>query len=51
MNALKLEMDHQQSELDALEEKYASLSNALTQDETKAESFKDEIFEQIRIGT
>lgn len=51
MTALKLEMDRQQGELDALEEKYASLSNALTQDENKAESFKDEIFEQIRIGT
>ncbi|MBQ3615536.1 MAG: chromosome segregation protein SMC, partial [Anaerotignum sp.] len=51
MNALKAEMDHQQNELDKLEEKYASLSNALTQDENKAESFKDEIFEQIRIGT
>ncbi|MBR5590300.1 MAG: hypothetical protein IKW40_02100, partial [Anaerotignum sp.] len=51
MNALKLEMDHKQSELDALEEKYSSLSDALTQGENKAESFKDEIFEQIRIGT
>lgn len=51
MNALKAEMDRQQNELDKLEEKYASLSNALTQDENKAESFKDEIFEQIRIGT
>lgn len=51
MAALKLDMDRRQNELDALEEKYASLSNALTQDENKAESFKDEIFEQIRIGT
>ncbi|WP_405726242.1 chromosome segregation protein SMC [Anaerotignum sp.] len=50
-NALKLEMDRQQNALDALEETYASLSTALTQDESKAESFKDEIFEQIRIGT
>ena len=50
-NALKLEMDRQQNALDALEENYASLSTALTQDESKAESFKDEIFEQIRIGT
>ncbi|MBQ5709481.1 MAG: AAA family ATPase, partial [Anaerotignum sp.] len=51
MNALKLEMDRQQNELDALEEKYASLSDSLTEGENKAESFKDEIFEQIRIGT
>ena len=51
MAGLRLEMDHQQEELDRLEETYASLSTALTQSETKAESFKDEIFEQIRIGT
>ena len=50
-NALKLEMDRQQNALDILEEKYTSLSTSLTQGETKAESFKDEIFEQIRIGT
>ncbi len=50
-NALQLEMDRHQKVLDELEEKYASLSTSLTQGETKAESFKDEIFEQIRIGT
>ncbi len=51
MAGLKLEMDARQEELDALQEKYASLSTALSQNETKVESFKDEIFEQIRIGT
>lgn len=51
MAGLHLEMNRQQEELDQLEEKYASLNTALSQDETKAESFKDEIFEQIRIGT
>lgn len=50
-NALQLEMERQQRELDALNEKQITLSHALMQDETKAESFKDEIFEQIRIGT
>lgn len=51
MAALRLEMDRQQDNLNTMEEEYASLSNALTQEETEAESFKDEIFEQIRIGT
>ncbi|MDO4531102.1 MAG: chromosome segregation protein SMC [Bacillota bacterium] len=51
MEALRQDMDSRQKELDGLEEKYASLSDALIQDESKAESFKDEIFEQIRIGT
>lgn len=51
MAGLKLEMDARQEELEALQEKYASLSTALHQDETQVESFKDEIFEQIRIGT
>lgn len=51
MAGLRLEMDRKQEELDALEETYASLSSALTQRESRAESFKDEIFEQIRIGT
>lgn len=51
MAGLRLEMDRRQGELDKLEEKYASLSTTLNQNETKAESFKDEIFEQIRIGT
>ena len=51
MAGLKLEMDARQEELDALQEEYASLSTVLSQDETKVESFKDEIFEQIRIGT
>ncbi len=48
---LHMEMDRRQEELDQLEESYASLNTALSRDETKAESFKDEIFEQIRIGT
>ena len=47
MAGLKLEMDARQEELDALQEEYASLSTVLSQDETKVESFKDEIFEQI----
>lgn len=51
MTALQLEMERKQSELDALEEKYVSLSTSLDQGETKAESYKDEIFEQIRVGT
>ncbi len=51
MTALRLDMESRQTELNGLEEKYASLSDALIQDESKAESFKDEIFEQIRIGT
>ena len=51
MAGLKLEMDARQEELDALQEEYASLRTVLSQDETKVESFKDEIFEQIRIGT
>lgn len=51
MAGLRLEMHRRQEELDKLEEKYASLSTVLSQNETKTESFKDEIFEQIRIGT
>ena len=51
MAGLKLEMDARQEELDALQEEFASLSTVLSQDETKVESFKDEIFEQIRSGT
>lgn len=50
-NGLKLEMERQQTELDKLEESYAALNTTLSQNETKVESFKDEIFEQIRIGT
>lgn len=49
--ALRLEMDRQQENLNMLEEAYISLSSVLTREETEAESFKDEIFEQIRIGT
>ncbi len=51
MTGLRLEMEQRQEELDKLEAAYASLNAALSQGETKAESFKDEIFEQIRIGT
>lgn len=51
MAALRLDMDSRQKELTALEEEYISLSSALTQEETRAESFKDEIFEHIRIST
>ena len=51
MAGLQLEMDARQEELEALQEKYASLSTALHQDESRVASFKDEIFEQIRLGT
>lgn len=47
----RLDMEQQQAELSRLEEGYASLNTSLSQKETKAESFKDEIFEQIRRGT
>ncbi len=48
---LRLQLEQQQKELDALEEACAALSTSLHQEETKAESFKEEIFEQIRAGT
>lgn len=51
MTALRLKMEQHQNELTALEEEFASLSSTLTQEETQAESFKDEIFEHIRIST
>lgn len=51
MAGLRMEMNRRQEELNRLEETYAKLNTALTADETKAESFKDEIFEHIRIGT
>ncbi|WP_304508662.1 chromosome segregation protein SMC [Anaerotignum sp.] len=49
--ALCIEMEHQQDKLSKLEHEYASLNSALHRDETQAETFKDEIFEQIKIGT
>ncbi len=51
ITALRMTMNQQQERLDRLEEEGRSLEDALSQKETKAESFKDEIFEQIRIGT
>ncbi len=51
MTGAQLEMEHHQEELDALEKSYASLNTMLHQGEAQAESYKDEIFEQIRIGT
>lgn len=51
ITALRMTMNQQQDRLDRLEEEGRSLEDALSQKETKAESFKDEIFEQIRIGT
>ncbi len=51
MTGARLEMEHHQEELDALEKSYASLNTMLHQGEAQAESYKDEIFEQIRIGT
>ena len=49
--ALHIEMDGHQQKLSALEELYVSLNTALDRDESQAASFKDEIFEQIRVGT
>ncbi|MBM6828901.1 chromosome segregation protein SMC [Anaerotignum lactatifermentans] len=51
ITALHMTMNQQQERLDRLEEESSSLETALSQKESKAESFKDEIFEQIRIGT
>ena len=51
ITALRMTMNQQQDRLDRLEEEGRSLEDALSRKETKAESFKDEIFEQIRIGT
>lgn len=51
ITALRMTMNQQQERLDRLEEEGRSLEDALSRKETKAESFKDEIFEQIRIGT
>ncbi len=51
ITALKMTMDREQEQLDTLEASYESLSSTLQQHESRAESFKDEIFEQIRIGT
>lgn len=49
--ALRIEMEHQKEKLSKLEEEYAALNSALHRDETQAENFKDEIFEQIKMGT
>jgi len=51
ITALGIEMELQQGQLSKLEQEYASLNSSLHQDETQAESFKDEIFEQIKAGT
>lgn len=51
MNALRMEMELKQENLSKLEQENRALSSALHHDETQAESFKDEIFEQIKIGT
>lgn len=51
ITALAIEKEHQQDKLSKLEQEYASLNSALHRDENQAESFKDEIFEQIKIGT
>lgn len=48
---IRLQLEQQQKELDVLEKGCAELSTSLHQEETKAESFKEEIFEQIRVGT
>jgi chromosome segregation protein len=51
ITALGIEMELQQGQLSKLEQEYASLNSSLHQDETQAESYKDEIFEQIKAGT
>lgn len=51
ITALHIEMEHQQGKLSKLEQEYASLNSTLHRDETQAENFKDEIFEQIKAGT
>lgn len=51
ITALKMTMDREQEQLDTLEASYENLSSTLQLHESRAESFKDEIFEQIRIGT
>ncbi|NCC15492.1 MAG: chromosome segregation protein SMC [Clostridia bacterium] len=51
MTALRMEMELRQDKLSKLEQENRTLNSALHHDETQAESFKDEIFEQIKIGT
>mgnify|MGYP001390437029 CR=1 FL=1 len=51
ITALGIDMEHQQDKLSQLEQAYASLNTSLHRDETQAENFKDEIFQQIKIGT
>ncbi len=51
ITALRIDMEQQQDQLSKLEQEYASLNTSLHQDETQAESFKDEIFQQIKLGT
>ncbi len=50
-DALRFSMEEQQKKLTSLEEKNQSLHTLLQEKGEKAESFKDEIFEQIRIST
>lgn len=51
ITGLGIDMEHQQDKLSKLEQAYASLNTSLHRDETQAENFKDEIFQQIKIGT
>lgn len=51
ITALHIELKYQQGQLNNLEQEYASLSSNLHRDETQAENYKDEIFEQIKAGT
>lgn len=51
ITALSIEKGHQQEKLSQLETEYASLNSTLHRDESQAESFKDEIFEQIKMST
>lgn len=49
--ALRMSMEQEQEKLNRLEAESQTLDHTLNQKEQKAENFKDEIFEHIRIGT
>ena len=51
MAAFQITMAQERQRLEELERAYQALNTALQQDESRAESFQDEIFEQIRIET
>ncbi|WP_317855954.1 chromosome segregation protein SMC [Chakrabartyella piscis] len=49
--ALQMELGHKESDLQELQNKYEQLGSAVDADELRAEGFKEEVFEQIRIST